>query len=76
MKEAQCLITKEDANELPNMLVTELHLCPWPVKGKNEKCTMRNNYLFNNNGCFEVKTQKVFIFNIVPVCVVKNVLAF
>lgn len=32
---------------------------------------MRNNYLFNNNCCFELKTQKVFIFHIVPICVVK-----
>lgn len=32
---------------------------------------MRSNYLFNNNHCFEMKTHKVSIFHIVPICVVK-----
>lgn len=32
---------------------------------------MRNNYLFNNNCCFELITEKVFIFRIVPMCVLK-----
>lgn len=71
MKEMQCRIMKEDVNKLPRVLFTDLHLCQWPMKGKNEKCTLRNNYLFNNNCCFELKTQKVFIFHIVPICVVK-----
>lgn len=72
MKGMQCRIMKEDVNKLPSVLFTELHLCQWPTKGKkNEKCTMRSNYLFNNNHCFEMKTQKVSIFHIVPICVVK-----
>lgn len=74
MRGTQCRITKEDVNKLHNMLFIQLHLCQWAIKGKNKTCTMRNNYLFKNNYCYELNnSEKVFIFHIVPICVV-NVL--
>lgn len=45
MTEVQCRIMKEDVNKLPNVLITKFQLCQWPIKEKNEKCIMRNNYL-------------------------------